>query len=203
MWRNVIATLTLDVALPLAAYFALTASGMAPVWALLCAAAVSVVVLLARWTRSRSISTLGALVLVRFALGVLVAVITGDARFVLAKDYLVTFGIAIFAAVSLNFERPFIARIRRDLSGDRNGFDLRWEASKPFRDEHRLLTWLWVAGLVIEVAIAVAVIYTAPLDVAVVVTNVLSPVTIITLIAVTQFRGHRAARAAEPLVFLG
>jgi len=51
---------------------------------------------------------------------------------------------------------------------------------------------LWVVGLIGEVAVAVAVIYTTPLAVVVIVTGVLTPVVLLSLIAVTQVRAGRA-----------
>jgi len=86
-------------------------------------------------------------------LGLVVALLTGDARFVLVKDYLVTFVIALAALGTLG---------------------------------------LWVVGLIGEVAVAVAVIYTTPLAVVVIVTGVLTPVVLLSLIAVTQVRAGRA-----------
>ena len=124
-------------------------------------------------------------------LGLVVALLTG-ARFVLVKDYLVTFVIALAALGTLGLDRPFIARIRRDLSPDPARFDERWGRDPEFRRTHRRLTGLWVVGLIGEVAVAVAVIYTTPLAVAVVVTGVLTPVVLLSLIAVTQVRAGRA-----------
>jgi intracellular septation protein A len=193
MTANVIRTVLLDILLPIAAYFGLVSCGLAPAWALAASAGIAVVALGARWFRSRELSTLGLLVLVRFVLGVVVALLTGDARFVLVKDYLVTFVIALAALGTLRLGRPFIARIRRDLSPDPARFDEQWDRDPGFRRTHRRLTGLWVVGLVGEVVVAVVVIYTTPLAVAVVVTGVLTPAVLLTLTAVTQYvpGGHR------------
>lgn len=197
MIGNVLRTVATDIALPLAVYFALTAVGFAPVWALAIAAGVSVVVLGVEWILTRRISTLGVLVLVRFGLGIVVALVTGDARLVLAKDYVITAGIAAFAALTLRMRRPFIARIRRDLSPDPDRFDREWDGDEHFRRQHARLTWMWVGGLCLEVAIALAVIALAPLTAAVVTTNILTPGVLITLIGITQLIGHRAAKEAD------
>ncbi|MDQ1632430.1 MAG: hypothetical protein QOC80_2402, partial [Frankiaceae bacterium] len=123
--------------------------------------------------------------------------LTGDARFVLVKDYVVTFVIALAALGTLGLDRPFIARIRRDLSPDPERFDDEWARNAAFRRVHRRLTALWVVGLVGEVVVAVVIVYTTPLAVAVVVTGVLTPAVLLTLIAVTQVRAGRAT-AARP-----
>ncbi len=78
------------------------------------------------------------------------------------------------------------ARVRRDLSPDPGCFDDRWTRDGPFRAVHRRLTGWWVIGLIGEVVVAIVVIYTTPLTVAVIVTNVLTPSVLIVLIAVTQ-----------------
>jgi intracellular septation protein A len=189
---NILRTVLLDVLLPIAAYFALVTWGLTPAWALAASAGIAVVALGARWARTRELSTLGLLVLVRFVLGLLVALLTGDARFVLVKDYVVTFVIALAALGTLGLDRPFIARIRRDLSPDPARFDDEWVRSPAFRRVHRRLTALWVVALVGEVAVAVVVVYTTPLAVAVVVTGVLTPAVLLTLIAVTQVQAGRA-----------
>jgi intracellular septation protein A len=190
---NILRTVLLDVLLPIGAYFALVSWGLTPAWALAASAGIAVVALGARWARTRELSTLGLLVLVRFMLGLLVALLTGDARFVLVKDYVVTFVIALAALGTLGLDRPFIARIRRDLSPDPARFDDEWVRNAAFRRVHRRLTALWVVGLVGEVVVAVAIVYTAPLSVAVVLTGVLTPAVLLTLIAVTQVRAGRAA----------
>lgn len=204
MIANTLRTVVVDVLCPLGVYFGLTAGGLAPAWALAASAGVSIVALGVRWVRTREVSLLGALVLVRFALGLALAFWTGDARIVLVKDFAITFVIALAASATLRLERPFIARIRRDLSPDRARFDEEWTRNASFRTVHHRLSRLWVIGLMGEVAVAVVVVHTAPLAAAVVVTSILSPAVLLTLIAVTQIRARRATTpgttdaAAEP-----
>jgi hypothetical protein len=197
--RNIARTVFIDILIPIAAYLALVRLGMPPASALAASAGVSVLVLGLGWMRTRVLSTLGLLVLVRFLLGIVIAVVTGDARFVLVKDYLVTLLIAFVAAATLTLERPFIARVRRDLSPDPVRFDQQWADNDEFRSIHRQLTKVWVVGLVAEVVVAVAVIYTAPLTAAIIFTNVLTPAVLLALIAVTQTRASRAERDSKAI----
>lgn len=186
-------TVLLEVLTPIAVYLLLVRLGLAAVWALVGSAGVSVLLLAVGWVRTRTLSTLGLLVLAQFVLGVAIALLTGDARFVLAKDYLVTLLVALAAAASLRLRRPFIARVRRDLSTDPGGFDEHWDASPAFRRVHRRLTWAWVAGLAGQALVAIAIIYSVPLTAAVVATNVLTPAVLFGLITLTEAR----ARATE------
>ncbi|MFD4791558.1 VC0807 family protein [Streptomyces sp. NPDC058459] len=180
-----------NVGVPVGSYLLLTLLGWQPVWALVGASGVSVLILGGQYLRRHQLTALGVLVLVRFALGVAVAVITGDARLELAKDFVITSAIGGFAVLSLLLRRPLIARIRRDLSGDPGQFDLRWARDRGFRQVHRRLTLVWAAGLVTEGAVAVLLIYTLPLTAAVVVTNILAPATLLALISLTEWRARR------------
>ncbi|HEX7308540.1 VC0807 family protein [Lentzea sp.] len=190
-WLRVLAGVVENVGIPVASYLLLTWLGWQPVWALVGAAGVSVVVLGVQYVRTRALTTLGVLVLVRFALGVAVAVVTGDPRLELAKDFVITSAVGLFATATLVFERPFIARIRRDLSGEPDVFDRRWDNDRGFRAVHRRLTLLWSAGLLCEGAVAILLIYTLPLTAAVVATSVLAPATLLGLIGVTEWRARR------------
>ena len=184
--RAIISTVGVQIVLPVAAYLLLVQLGVAPAWALVGSAAISVVALAVEYARTRELSTLGLLVLVQFVLGIAVAGLTGNPRLVLLKDYLITAVVALGAAGSLALRRPFIARVRRDLTPDRAAFDRRWERQEEFRRAHRRITLLWTAGLLLQSGIAAVIIYTTPLTVAVVATNVLTPAALIGLIALTE-----------------
>ncbi|ALG09574.1 VC0807 family protein [Kibdelosporangium phytohabitans] len=187
---RLVAAVLENIGVPIASYLILTAIGWTPVWALVGGAGMSVLILAAQYLRRREVNALGVLVLARFAFGVTVAVITGDPRLELVKDAAVTFLIGLAAAVSLGMRRPLIARIRRDISADRDAFDRHWD-DEGFRRLHRHLTLLWTAGLCGQSLVATALVYTLPLTAAVLSTSVLSPVTLLALIAYTQYRAHR------------
>ncbi|OLR93547.1 VC0807 family protein [Actinokineospora bangkokensis] len=198
--RRLAAAVAENVALPVAVYLLLGWVGWQPVWALVGASAASVLVLAARYLRTGEVAALGVLVLARFAVGVAVAVVTGDARLELAKDSAVTGVVGVVAAVSLLLRRPLIARIRRDLAEDRELFDRRWRELPGFRALHRGLTLVWTVGLVGEAALAVVLIYSLPLTAAVVATSVLSPAVLAGLIGWTEVSARRwtARHAAAP-----
>ncbi|MFE9581527.1 VC0807 family protein [Nocardia sp. NPDC006044] len=180
-----------NIGIPVGCYLALTAAGWPPVWALVGGAGVSVLVLAVQYARTRQVTTLGVLVLVRFTVGVAIALWTGDPRLELAKDFAITFLLGLAAAASLVTARPLIARIRRDIVPDPDEFDRYWHCDSGFRRLHRNLTLIWTAGLSIESVTAVALIYILPLTSAVIATSVLSPVCLLGLIGWTQYRAHR------------
>ncbi|MET0693864.1 MAG: VC0807 family protein [Propionibacteriaceae bacterium] len=186
MISNTLRAVGVQVVLPIATYLLLVQLGTSPAWALVGSAGVSVLALVLEWVRSRELSTLGLLVLIQFVLSIAVAGLTGNARLVLLKDYVITAAIAVGAAASLALPRPFIARVRRDLSPDRSTFDRRWTTQPTFRRVHRRLTVLWVAGLLGQAGVAAAVIYSTPITVAVIITNILTPAVLLTLISLTE-----------------
>ncbi|KAA0016499.1 VC0807 family protein [Antrihabitans cavernicola] len=184
-------TVTENVIIPVAVYLLLHAIGWQPVWALVGAAATSVVVLAIGYLRTRELTTLGLMVLLRFALDIAVAVITGDPQLELAKDFAITGSIGLVAAVSLLWQRPLIARIRRDIAGRPAEFDDNWAREPSFRSLHRRMSAVWAVGLIGEGIAGVALVYSLPLTVAVVATSILSPGTLFSLIGWTQYRAHR------------
>jgi hypothetical protein len=192
--RRVAATVAENIVFPVGIYFALTATGAPPVWALVGGAAASVMVLAVRFLRTGQLTTLGLLVLGRFALDIAVAAITGDPRLQLAKDFAITGVIGLVAATSLCWRYPLLARIRRDLAEPAEKFTDTWNRSGDFRALHMQLTSVWAVGLVIEAVVGILLVYGLPLNAAVVATSILSPATLFGLIAWTQHRARRWSR---------
>ncbi|MCH1866499.1 VC0807 family protein [Nocardioides sp. CFH 31398] len=196
-WLGTLLGVAQNVALPVGAYLVLVALGWEPVWALAGSATVSVVVLGLDWRRTRRLDALGGLVLLRFALSLALAWLAGDARVLLVKDSAVTGLIALVGLVSLTWERPAIARVRADLSGDPEAFHAGLRERDDLRRLHRRLTLVWVAGLLAEAAGSTTMALLAPITVAVVVTNLTGPAVVVGLVAVTEVAARRTARRAE------
>ncbi|WP_328810645.1 VC0807 family protein [Rhodococcus sp. NBC_00294] len=187
-----------NVGMPIGAYFVLIAIGADPVWALTGCAGVAVLVLAAEWSRTRRINALGALVLLRFGLSLALAWVTGDARVILVKDSAITLAIAVVAGASLLSRKPLIERIRRDLSGDAEGFEETVERSPVLYSIHRRLTVVWAAALAVEACVSASIALTAPITLAVIVTNITGPLVIVSLVAVTEWSVRRAASREQP-----
>ncbi|WP_299051228.1 VC0807 family protein [uncultured Nocardioides sp.] len=196
-WVGTLLGVGQNVVLPIAAYLVLVGLGWAPVWALAGSAAVSVVVLGVEWRRTRRVDALGGLVLLRFVLSLALAWLTGDARVLLVKDSAITAVIALVGLASLRWERPAVARIRADLSGDREAFDAELARRGDLRALHRRLTVVWAVGLLAEAATSTTVALLAPITVAVVVTNLTGPAVIVGLVALTELRARRHRAPAE------
>ncbi|WP_152603649.1 VC0807 family protein [Amycolatopsis rifamycinica] len=185
-----------DVGLPYAVYLALSRLGVSPVLALVVAGGVSLVRVAVGYVAERTVSALSVLVLVRFGLGVLLGLLSGDARVVLIKDSLVTASVGLAALVSLFLARPLTYYIRRDFNGDRNAGEESWTHSTEFRRTNRVTTGAWTAGLLAESAARIGVAFWTPLDIATLACPAIGACSILVLIAWTQWYGH----AARPTV---
>lgn len=187
-----------SVLVPIAAYLTLARAGIPELWALVASAAVSVIVVAIHALRTGVVSTLGAIVLARFIAGVVVALVTGDARLTLAKDPAFTLLVAVGAVATLWLKRPLTIRIRRELSPDPSCVDTLWDQDASYRHTHHLLTRLWAAGLIVESLLGFLIVATVPITTAVLLTRVLGPVVLLTLSAWTVHVDSRATRAHPP-----
>ena len=186
-----LAGLAENVAGPIITYLVVRSLGATDVVALLVSAAVSVVILGLTWWRTGEIHGLGALVLLRFALSLVMAFIWNDARWLLIKDSVITGIIGVVALLTLLTSTPMIERIRADLSPDRASFDGRLESDGNLRRVHRRLTALWGVALIADAVIETIIILSVPVPVAVVVTNVVGPCVIVGLVAFTEWSTRR------------
>lgn len=189
--RPVLGAVGEGVLLPVGTYVLLGALGASDVLALTGSAAAAVVLLTVGWLRTRTLNTLGILVLVRFALSLLLLGLTDDARLLLVKDAAITGLIGLAVLASLALRSPFILRVQRDLSADKTAFDHRIDRSPPLRRLYRRVTLLWGACLTLETLVETVIIYRSSLTTAVVACNVIGTVVILTLVAVTQLSARR------------
>lgn len=198
-WATVAASLGWDVALPFAVYLALSAAGWSAVTALAAAGGVALVRAVLVRVRSGVFGALPLLLCGKFGLGVVAAVITGDARLVLAKDAAVTACLGLVFLATLAARRPALYLVRRGLGGEPSAWEARWESSAPFRALHRALTRTWGLVLLGEAAVRVALALALPLDLAALVVPLLGALTILALVAWTQWRaGHAPAPGELP-----
>ncbi|WP_405059561.1 hypothetical protein OG474_43480 [Kribbella sp. NBC_01505] len=196
LWRTVLSVIG-NVGLPVGSYALLRVLGANDIWALTGSAAIAAVVLLVQWVRTRQVSALGSLVLLRFVLSFVLAFVIDDARWLLAKDALITAGIGFAAMATLALRRSLIERIRRDLSGDPERFERRIDESPSFRRVHRRLTAVWGVCLVTEAAFELVLVLTLPVPAAFAITNVIGPIVILSLIAITELRTRQTAQGVS------
>jgi hypothetical protein len=185
-----------DVGLPLVGYYGLHLLGVADWPALLAATAVAAVRIVWVAVRERSLNLFATVMLVVFGLGVLLALVSGDARFLLLKNSIVTgslgllflatafWGTPLSLAASQSFQPARRAEIRRE-----------YDTEPLVRRGHRVSSTVWGAGLLTEALVRVPLVFLLPVSVMVGVGEAMSIATIAGLIGWTVWYVRRAAAA--------
>jgi hypothetical protein len=156
-----------DVGLSLVAYYGLRAMGASPYVALLGGTVTAGLRILYVWLRTRRFDGFAAFMLVEFGVGLGFALLTGDARFLVAKESFSTALAGLIFLATCSYGRPMIwhAAVRFQ-PAQREGLDGLWRTSPEFRRLFRMLTAVWGVGMLVEAAARVAVAYTLPVDTA-------------------------------------
>jgi hypothetical protein len=157
-----------DVGLPLVTYYALHLLGFDNWVALLGAtfAAGARVLLVA--IRDRALNAFAMLMMIVFGLGLGLAFLTGDPRFLLAKDSITTALVGISFLVTAALGHPLTLAAARTWAPDRAA-----ELAEHYRTDPTARRWhvkvsvVWGAGLLAEAAIRVGLVYLLPIEVAV------------------------------------
>jgi hypothetical protein len=157
-----------DIGLPLVGYYAMHALGASDWTALLVATGLAGARLLWVFARSRRITWFGAVMLAVFGIGLVLAVVGGDPRFILLKDSFTTGGVGIVFLLSLLAARPLtFAALQSWQPAKAAELDVIWDAAPGVRRTFRVSAIVWGVGLLLEAGLRVPLIYALPVDVAV------------------------------------
>jgi intracellular septation protein A len=156
-----------DIGLSLVAYYGLRALGASPYVALLGGTVTAGLRIAYVWWRTRRFDGFAAFMLVEFGVGLGFALLTGDARFLVAKESFSTAIAGLIFLASCGIGRPMVwhaaARFQPAAKAE---LDRRWRTEPRFRRVFRILTLGWGAGLLAEAVARVVVAYTLPVDAA-------------------------------------
>lgn len=149
--------------------------------------------------RERKLDGFAVFVLGLFAVGVALAFVTGDARFLLAKD---SFGFGLAGLVCLAsclVGKPFTYHSgRRFATGGAAERIAEWDrkyATNPaFRATLTRVSLLWGTGLVLGAALCIALVYRLPVSVMVTVNNMVHLGCIAVLVALSMRMVRKAKR---------
>lgn len=158
--------LTLDIALPLAAFYALHGLGTSDWAAMLAATAAAGARLVWEAIRNHMVTWFAAIMLAVFGTGAALAAVGGDARVLLLKDSATTAMIGAVFLVSLFGERPLTlsaAQTWRPAQAER--LARLYRAEPAARHAFRVSAFGWGAGLLGESLARVPLIFLLPLDV--------------------------------------
>lgn len=155
----------LDIALPLIAYYTLHSLGSSDWAALMAATAAASVRLIVVTVLSRRVSWFAAIMLVFFGVGLALAFVGGDPRFLLLKD---SFSTALLGALflsSLATRHPFaLVAAQASKPADAEALDRLYRDKPLGRRAFRISTLGWGVGLLIESVVRVPLVYLLPVQ---------------------------------------
>lgn len=163
-----LAGLAWDVGLPLVGYYGTHALGASDWTALLVATGLAGLRLLWVFVRSRRVTWFGAVMLAVFGIGLVLAVVGGDPRFLLLKDSFTTGGVGVVFLLSLLAARPLtFAALQSWQPVKAAELDALWDGAPGVRRVFRVSAVVWGVGLLLEAGLRVPLIQVLPIDVAV------------------------------------
>ncbi|HEU0317970.1 MAG TPA: VC0807 family protein, partial [Solirubrobacteraceae bacterium] len=152
-------------ALPYLAYVVLRGRGASTVDALAAGAVFPAAFIAVNFARRRRLDGFGLAILATIAAGVGLSLISGNPRFALVKESVVTgaFGLAMLG--SLLGRRPLMFYFGRRFATDGSpaghaAWASYWDRSPTFRRSNRVMTTVWGVAFVVEAAIRVVAAYT-------------------------------------------
>ena len=183
-----------DVGLPLVAYYGLHALGATDWVALLAASSAAALRMVWGIVRDRRLNLFALVMLLVFGVGLALALIGGDPRFLLLKDSVTTAVVGLAFVGTTWFDRPLTLAAMQRVSPERaDVLAQRYRDDPHVRHGYRLTSWVWGAGLLLEAALRVPLIFLLPIDVMVAVSQAMMIAAFALLIAWTSWYSRRAA----------
>lgn len=179
-----------DIALPVGFYYILKYLGASDVTALIAGGLVSGLVILIELIIRRVLDFIALFMMTLFVAGIATLFLTGDARFMLAKDSVGTDVAGLFFIGSAVVGRPIITEFaRKAMSRERwNQFANELQSNATLRKAFRNATIISGFILIVEATVRLPMIYTLPISVMVIVSPVLGIVaTVLTVIVCVKY----------------
>jgi hypothetical protein len=187
-----------DLGVPLVGYYALRAVGTTEWVALLGATLAAGVRLIWVAVRARRVTGFAAVMVAVFGLGLGLAFVGGDARFLLLKDSFGTTAVGVVFLASLAAGRPLTLSAFQTWNPDEaEKMGELYRTEPAARRVFRVTAIVWGLGLLVEAGLRVPMIYLIPLDVAVGVSTAMMAVAIVALSIWTAAYVARARTRAE------
>jgi hypothetical protein len=175
--------LSLDVGLPVVAYYALHLLGATDWVALLAASAVAAARLVWCAVRDRALNAFATVMLLVYGVGLALVFTTDDPRALLLRTSFVTAAVGlVFLITAWDGRRPLTLAATQAFSpAAAAGADAHFAASAAVRRGHRISSAVWGAGLLADAVLRIPVVYLLPIDVAVGVSEALFVATMVGL----------------------
>ncbi|MGG2460198.1 VC0807 family protein [Streptomyces sp. RGM 3693] len=184
--RRLLLQLVWDVGAPIVLFYALRALGTSTFAALLAGAVLPVVTAGVYWLRDRRLEGMAAFMAGVMLLGMVISLISGGTRFMLARDGWVTAVAGLCFLGSVRARRPLAYLGARPLlegrfRSDGTSWETLWGNEPVFRRIWRVSTVIWGLALLIDAAARVVMSYTLPVNVVPGLGGLLWPVTMVLL----------------------
>ncbi|MEO6087507.1 MAG: VC0807 family protein [Umezawaea sp.] len=155
-----------DAGLPLATYYLLRAVGQSEQVALLAGTVLAAARMIWVAARTRSFDGFAAVLAAVLCIGLVLSVVTGDARFILVKESFGTAAAALVLLASCASRSPLVLVAVRAGSNHakRAEIDRLCGSVPPFRRAFVLMTAVWGVGLLLESILRVPLVYLLPAD---------------------------------------
>lgn len=187
-----------DVGLPTAAYYVARLSAGAPHMALLVATVAAGARVCFVAARSRRLDSIAAFLLAVFGIGFALSFVTGDARFLLAKDSIPTATAGLIFLGSCTIGSPLAyawgRRIVARTPAVRQRWSVLWSTQSGFRRFFHVVSLAWGFGLLLEACVRLSLIYSIPIDAMAGLSSALSLGTVCLLAVWTVWYAHRVQR---------
>lgn len=158
--------LAADVGLPLTAYYGLYLLGIDDWAALLAATGVAVMRIAWGSLRDRKLNLFATVMLVVFGLGLILAFVNGDPRWLLLKGSVVTGAVGLtFLATTIRGQPLTLAAMQSFQPARAAELTAEYAAEPEVRHGHRVSTTVWGGGLLLESMVRVPLVYLLPVPV--------------------------------------
>ncbi|GAA2760448.1 VC0807 family protein [Actinopolymorpha rutila] len=168
-FREILLGMVWDVVPSIAAYYACRALGASPYASLLAGTLVAGIRVAYVAIRARTFDAFAAFMVAIFGFGLVMSFVTGDERFLLAKESFGTGAAGLAFLGSCFVGRPLIFYAARRFSARteaaRAGWEDMWHSSPGFRRTFVVLSAGWGVGLLVEATLRVILVYLLPVDV--------------------------------------
>jgi hypothetical protein len=193
----VFARLAFGIGGPIALFYLLRGAGLSDLVALAAGAALPALGALFTLALRRRVDGIALFMVATMGLALLTSVLTGSARFLLAKDGLLTGAWGIWFLVSARGQRPAALSFGRPLMEPMKLFaarswDLLWDTEPRFRRIWRVASVIWGIALLVDAGVRVVISYTLPVDAVPAIGGLLYPITFAVLQVIVNVYFHRA-----------
>src|SRR5947208_1746171 len=176
--RALLPSLLVSAAAPFVAYQVLTGNGMASSQALIVSAVFPALGVAWGLARTRRPDIVGLVSFVFIVVGVAASLISGDPRFVLIKESLLTGVFGLACLVTLLLPRPLMFYFGRQFAGGGDpvraaAFESMWQYER-FRAVNRNMTVVWGVAYLVEAAVRVVLSFLMPIPVFLVISPILA-----------------------------